>query len=489
MKKVIVIGGGFSGLSIAALLGKDGFDVTLIEKNENFGGRARVMKENGFLYDMGPSWYLMPEVFERFFSLFGKKVSDFYELKRLEPSYRVFFENEGFIDVFPDKNEILSLFKSFEEKGDKKIESYLNNAEYKYDIAMKYFLYKDFKNIFSFFNLRMATEGLKLKVFSNLDKVVSKYFESHKSKKILEYQVVFLGNSPYNAPSLYSILSHVDLNLGVWYPMGGMGKVVDALISLCRENNVKLINGEEVKGFEYDKKSIKKVITTKNTYEANYVISSADYAHVELDLLEKPYRSFDKRYWDKKVMAPSMFILYLGINKKLKNLRHHNLYFSKDWDNHFKAIFEYPEYPKNPCFYICCPSYTDPTVAEKGKENLFILVPISCELKDEERIRKDYRDFLIKHVEGVIGEKFSNDIIYSKIYTIKDYEKDYNAFKGTALGIAHTLLQTAVFRPPHKSKKLKNLFYTGQYTHPGIGVPMTLISSEIVYNIIKELEK
>ncbi|MGC8771148.1 MAG: phytoene desaturase family protein [Brevinematia bacterium] len=487
MGKIVVIGGGFGGLSIAALLGKDGHNVTLIEKNNSLGGRARVMKEMGFVYDMGPSWYLMPEVFERFFSLFNKKVSDFYELKRLDPYYRIFFENEGYVDVYPDREKILELFRQFEENGDKKIESYLKNANYKYDIAMKNFLYRDFKNIFSFFNFRMLTEGLKLDVFKNLDKVISKYFTSHKSKKILEYEVVFLGNSPYNAPSLYSILSHVDLNLGVWYPMGGMGKIVDALEKLCKDNGVKIITGEEVINFKYENNKISEVITNGGNYKADYVISSADYAHTELKILDDSHRTFDKKYWGKRVMAPSMFIIYLGVNKKLKNLKHHNLYFSRDWNKHFETIFEEPKYPDNPCFYISCPSYTDPSVAESDKENLFILVPVSCDIKDENVLREDYFDYLIKHIENIIGENFKDDIIYKRIFSINDFANDYNAFKGTALGLAHTLFQTAVFRPPHKSKKVKNLYYTGHYTHPGVGVPMTLIASEIVYNEFKEI--
>jgi phytoene desaturase len=485
-KRVVVIGGGFGGLSIAALLAKNGNEVTLIEKNEELGGRARVWQSKGFVFDMGPSWYLMPEVFERYFGLFGKKVSDFYDLKPLDPLYRIFFNKSEIIDIPAQKEKILQTFARFEKNGDKKLMAYLDKARYKYDIAMNEFLYKEYSNIFSFLNWKMITKGTQLHVFATLDRFVKKFFHDHRAKKVLEYAMVFLGNSPKNAPALYSIMSHVDLNLGVWYPLGGMGMLVNALESLCKDHGVTIIKGEEVKGFHYQNNRITAVQTTKNNYQVDIVVSSGDYAHMEQHVVDKPYQTYSPRYWEKRVMAPSMFIMYLGLNKELKNLTHHNLYFSLDWDKHFDTIFKQPSWPQDPCFYLSCPSKTDPSVAPKGKENLFLLIPIAAGVSDSPEMRHQYADYAIKHVENVIGESIHDAIEVSRIFTVNDYERDYLAYKGTALGIAHTLNQTAVFRPAHRSHKLSNLYYTGHYTHPGVGVPMVLIAAEIVANLIKE---
>ncbi|QJR22795.1 Phytoene dehydrogenase [Brevinematales bacterium NS] len=488
-KKIVVIGGGYAGLSVAALLAKEGHEVALLEKNTELGGRARVWKTKGYVFDMGPSWYLMPEVFERYFGLFGKKVSDFYELKPLDPLYRIFFHKKEIVDIPANKEGILKAFASLEKEGDRKLVAYLKQAKYKYDIAMNEFLYKEYKNIFSFLNWKMITQGTQLHVFATLDRFVRKYFHDHRARKILEYAMVFLGNSPKNSPALYSIMSHVDLNLGVWYPMGGMGMLVEAMEKLCRQYGVAIHTGEEVTGFEYTGSRITSVRTHKGSYPAEIVVSSADYAHTERELLDSSHQTYSESYWQSRVMAPSMFIMYLGLGKRLKNLTHHNLYFSLDWDKHFDTIFKTPSWPQDPCFYLSCPSKTDPSVAPKGKENLFLLVPIAPGLVDNDEMRHQYADYALKHVEHVIGESITDAIEVKRIFTVSDYANDYHAFKGTALGMAHTLNQTAVFRPAHHSKRVPNLYYTGHYTHPGVGVPMVLIAAEIVSGLIKEEEK
>jgi len=485
-KRIVVIGGGYGGLATAALLAHDGHEVTLLEKNYDLGGRARVWKTRGFVFDMGPSWYLMPEVFERYFQLFGKTIQDYYHLQPLDPLYRIFFHKQEVLDVPANQEDILKVFASLEKDGDKKLLSYLKQAGYKYTIAMKEFLYKEYTTIFSFLNWKMITEGTQLNVFASLDRFVRKYFQDHRARKILEYAMVFLGNSPKNSPALYSIMSHVDLTLGVWYPMGGMGKLVDALTSLCQEHGVTIHTGEEVNGFEYQGERISAVKTATSVYPTDVVVSSADYAHTEQDLLDSPHRTYDSQYWETRVIAPSMFIMYLGLNKRLTNLTHHNLYFSLDWDNHFEAIFTRPSWPEDPCFYLSCPSKTDPSVAPEGKENLFLLVPIAPGLQDTEDIRQRYASYALNHVEEVIGESIQDAIEVQRIFTVSDYRRDYHAFKGTALGMAHTLSQTAVFRPPHRSKKIPNLYFTGQYTHPGVGVPMVLIAAEIVAGLLSE---
>lgn len=485
MPSVVVIGGGLSGLASAALLSKRGMKVTIIEKNNVLGGRARYWKNKGFFYDMGPSWYLMPEVFENFFKKFGKKSTDFYKLKKLDPAYRVFYEKEGIVDVPAEKKEVLKLFEKMEKGSAKKLEKYLANAKFKYDTAMQRFLYKDYKNITDFFTPEMVSAGLKLQLFESLDKYVSKSFNDHKLKKLLEYSMVFLGGSPKNTPALYSLMSHVDLNLGVYYPLGGLYEIVKAMEIICKENGVNIIKGKTVKKIVVEQGKAKKVIlNNKKSIEADIVLSNADYEFSETKLLDESQQSYKNNYWENTIMGPSALIFYLGVKKKIKKLKHHNLFLANNWNAHFESIFEKKSWPKNPSYYVSCPSKSDTSVAPKGKENLFFLVPVASGLKDNKQTRKKMFNQIINNFEERIGENIKEQIIVKRIFAHKDFIDDYNAYRGTALGLAHTLWQTAIFRPAHKSKKVKNLYYSGSYTHPGIGVPMVIISAQIVTNEI-----
>ena len=489
-KSVIIVGAGFGGLAAASLLAANGWKVTVLEKNSSPGGRARVWKEKGYTFDMGPSWYLMGEVFDRYFARFGKKTSDYYELVKLDPYYQVFFEKHHSVKVTPRFPDTVSLFDSFEPGGGKKLTEYLASAKYKYDIALKDFLYVDYRSIFQFVNRRMLTEGLKLRIHNSLGKFVARYFSDIRAQQILEYAMVFLGNSPANAPALYSIMSHVDLSLGVFYPLGGIGSVVDAFVKLGESLGVEFRYNEEAERIVTRNGRFEKVVTRNGEFPADSCLVNADYAHAETALLNDDGRSFNERYWNKRVVAPSMFIAYLGLNRKIDSLTHHNLYFAHDWNGHFDTIFKKPSWPDNPCYYLSVPSRTDDRVAPAGRENMFLLVPIAPGLPDTPEIREEYFDKTISHVEKTAGIRIRDAIEVKRIYSVNDFTEDYHALKGSALGIAHTIGQTAVFRPPHRSKKVKGIYYTGQFTHPGVGVPMTLISSEVVADeMIRDAEE
>jgi len=483
-KNIIVIGGGFAGLSTASLLAKQGHKVSLFEKNPQPGGRGHVKEINGFVFDMGPSWYLMPDVFERYFELFNKKPTDFYELKRLDPSYRLFFGNEKIIDIKKDLEQNIKLFDILEPNGGQKLKEYLKDSHRKYEIAMKHFVYKSYETIFDLINKHLIVEAKNLDVFKSIGDYVDKYFTSDMAKKILLYNIVFLGGIPSNTPALYSIMSHIDFELGVWFPKRGMGSIVEALVKLGKENGVEYFFKEPVTGVEIEDSKIKTVKTTKGLYNADMVVNTADYPFFETNILPKQYQTYNQDYWSKKTIAPSGFIAYLGINKKVKGLSHHNLFLDNDWMKHFEAIFNNPSWPDSPSYYVSCPSKDDDHVAPKGHENIFILVPVASGLQDDDSFREKYFDKIITHLEGLLGENLKDHIVHKELFSHKNFTGLYNAYKGTALGLSHTLMQTAIFRPHNKSKKVFNLYYAGQYTNPGIGVPMALISAQVVSDLI-----
>lgn len=484
-KQIIIIGAGFGGLSAAAILAKQGHRVTVLEKNDRPGGRGMVWEKDGFVFDMGPSWYTMPDAFEHYFSLFGKKPNDFYKLVRLDPSYRMFFGKDDIIDVEADKQKVLAMFDRLEDSGAEKLKRFLQQAEYQYNVSMESFLYKEYRTIFDMFNWRMITEGTKLHLFESMDTFTKRFFTNDRLRKILQYTLVFLGGAPKQTPALYALMAHIDINLGVWYPMGGLGAVVDAFVTLGKEYGVTYKYSHEVEKILVENGKAVGIQTKDKEYRADIVVVNADYAHAELDLLPKQYQSYPKAYWEKKTMAPSAFIVYLGLKKQIKQLTHHNLFVHNDWVEHFDSMFKHPAWPENPSYYLSCPSKTDPSVAPKGKENIFILVPIAAGIQDTPEIREHYKQKIYTDLEGVLGTDIRPLIEVERVLSINDYTSLYHAYKGSALGLSHTLFQTAIFRPLQRSKKVKKLFFTGQLTHPGIGVPITLISSEIVAQMIR----
>lgn len=473
--RVVVIGAGFAGLSAACMLAKDGYDVTVIEKNDQSGGRGRKFSKEGFTFDMGPSWYLMHDVFERFFAQFEKKPSDYYTLTRLDPCYRLIFGKDDVIDITPDMEKTYALFDSLEEGGADKLRKLLAQSERQYDISMKNFLYKEYRSPFDLFNLTSLREGSRLNVFQNMQSYMDSIFTSDRAKKILLYTMVFLGGNPKNTPAIYNVMAHVDFNMGVWYPQGGMNAVAQGMERLARELGVEFRYSTPATGIDVHHGRAVAVHTPHGDLPADHIIVNADYHHAETALIPEKYRRYDEKKWEKMTIAPSGLIIYLGIKRRIPSLTHHNLFLENDWMQHFDELFDTPRWAQRPSYYVCAPSKTDPNVAPKGCENLFILVPLAAGLDDTGR--EAYAEKILAHLES-ITEPFRDDIVVKELYSHRDFTADYNAYKGTALGLTQTLMQTAFFRPKMQSR-IPNVRYTGQFTVPGTGVPIAVISGEI----------
>ncbi len=487
--KTVIIGAGFGGLSAAALLARDGHEVTVLEKNEQAGGRASVHRDRGFTFDMGPSWYLMPDVFERFFAEFGKKPADFYELKRLDPSYRIFFGDGTMVDVPADTEKTIALFDTFEEGGGEKLRAYLRSAGELYNLTMTDLLYREYRSVLDFVSGRLLFQGPKLvHTFEHLDHFVGRYFTSDRARKIVQYSIGFLGGAPSNTPALYHIMSHIDLTLGVFYPEGGIRAVVDAVRRLAEEHGAQFRFEEPASRIVVANDRAVAVETARGRYPADVVLVNADYAHAELTLLDPASRTYDAGYWAGRVLAPSAMVLYIGLNRRVPGLCHHTLLLDRDWERGFETLFDPNKaaWPENPSYYVNVPSKTDTTAAPPDGETLFILVPLAPGIPDTPERRQALRNRILTHLETTIGEPIQDAIVTERCFALEDFADRYNAYRGTALGLSHTLFQTALWRPAHRSSRVENLYYSGQYTHPGIGVPMTLISSQIVSRVIGE---
>ncbi|MBS1654909.1 MAG: phytoene desaturase [Bacteroidetes bacterium] len=479
-KSVVVIGSGFAGLSAASFMAKAGWDVTVLEKNGTPGGRARQLKEDGFTFDMGPSWYWMPDVFERYFEQFGKKVSDYYSLHRLSPSYRVYRE-DGYTDVPSDFEELKNVFDTIEPGSGLQLEKYLKEAAYKYETGIRKLVYKPGQSITEFFEWDIVKGVFKLDVFTSIKKHIQKHFKNPKLRQLMEFPILFLGALPENTPALYSLMNYADIKGGTWYPEGGMYAVVNAMYQLAMELGVQFRFEEEVTEIVLESSSAKKVITKNNVYAADVVISGADYHFTETKLLPEAFQSYSDSYWDKRILAPSCLLYYVGLNKKLKNVLHHSLFFDVPFDQHAAEIYATPQWPSQPLFYVSVNSVTDSTVAPDGCDNIVFLVPVASGLDgDTEEQREKYFQLIAKRMEQHTGQSILDSVIYKKTFSVSDFVTDYNSFRGNAYGLANTLMQTALFKPSCKSKKVKNLFYTGQLTVPGPGVPPSLISGEVV---------
>lgn len=489
-----MIGSGFAGISAASFMARAGWEVIVLEKHDMAGGRARKFSAEGFTFDMGPSWYWMPDVFEKYFNVFGKKPEDYYQLQRLDPSYRVYRKNES-MDIPASYETLKYLFESREKGAAKNLDRFLKEAAYKYEVGINRLVQKPGRSLTEFIDADLVKGLLKLDVFTSMKKHISKFFSDPALRQVMEFPVLFLGALPEKIPALYSLMNYADIKLGTWYPKGGMYEVVKAMQQVAEEQGVQFMFGNEVQQLETENGQVKKIISKNSNgelveYDADVVIGAADYHFIESNLLKAKDRSYNEQYWNNRVMAPSCLIWYIGINKKLNNILHHNLFFDTDFEKHGKEIYETKEWPADPLFYVCASSVTDETVAPREQENLFFLVPVAAGLEgDTEELRDHYFEKLLDRFEKQTGEQIKDSIVYKKSYSVSDFVHDYNAFKGNAYGLANTLNQTAILKPSLKSKKIKNLYYTGQLTVPGPGVPPSLISGEVVAReIIKEFK-
>lgn len=478
-KKVAIIGSGFSGLSAASYLSKDGYEVHVFEKNSGVGGRARQFTtDNGYVFDMGPSWYWMPDVFENFFADFGHSAADFYNLKLLDPSFDIVFPENEVMHVPSTFADLCHVFESHEKGSASELQRFMNDAQYKYQVGMKNLGKMPGLSVTEFFDWDFLKGALRLDLFSSFSKHVRNHFTNPKLIALMEFPVLFLGAMPQDTPALYSLMNYAGLKLGTWYPEGGFGKIVDAMATIAKDRGVQFHLDAGVSKIIYEKQ-IRGVVVDGEKISCDAIIASADYHHVENALLNPTERNYSPNYWNRKVFAPSCLIFYIGINKKIKGLAHHTLFFENDLDRHANEIYKDPKWPAKPLFYVCCPSQSDESVAPVGCENLFLLMPIATDLEDTEQLREKYFNEMIKRLERHIGDELVADINYKKSYCVEDFKIDYNSFKGNAYGLANTLMQTANLKPKIKNSHIENLYYSGQLTVPGPGVPPAIISGKL----------
>ena len=482
-KKITIIGSGFSALAASCYLAKSGHEIAVFEKNATIGGRARQLKREGFTFDMGPSWYWMPDVFERFFADFDKKTTDYYELIKLSPAYRVYYGIDDFIAIADNLPDIIFAFEAIEKGSGKILNEFMAEAKSNYDIAIKDLVYRPGVS-----PLELVTKETALKVgqfFSNISKQVRKKFKNERLIQILEFPVLFLGAKPSDTPSFYSFMNYADFGLGTWHPKTGMFDVVRAMESLARELGVTFHTNSNIEKIIVENKVAKALVVNGETIASDLILSGADYHHTET-LLDQEHRAYSEKYWNSRVFAPSSLLFYVGFNKKIENISHHALFFDVDFYQHAKDIYDEPQWPQEPLFYANFPSLTDKTAAPEGMESGFFLVPLAPGITDTEELREEYFSKIMDRFEALTQQSVKNNIIFKQSFCKNDFVSEYNSYKGNAYGMANTLLQTAFLRPKLKSKKVKNLYFTGQLTVPGPGVPPALISGKLVSELINK---
>ena len=485
MKKIIIIGSGFSSLASSCYLAKQGYEVEIFEKNDTIGGRARQYKKEGFTFDIGPTWYWMPDVFERFFADFNKLPSDYYQLLKLSPAYKVFFGKEDEIIIGDTLEKIYSEFDRIEPGSSKKLKKFIDQAKENYDIAIKDLVYRPGESPLELVTVETAKKLGQF--FSTIAREVRKEFKNKKLVQVLEFPVLFLGAKPSDTPAFYNFMNFADFGLGTWHPQGGMYQVILGIQRLAESLGVKLNTQQNVEKILVENNKACGIIANGKKHDADIVLSGADYHHSET-LLDQKYRQYSEKFWEKKTFAPSSLLFYVGFDKKLENVEHHTLFFDVDFEKHAHAIYDVNEWPEDPLFYASFPSKTDKNSAPVGKEAGIFLIPLAPGIKDEQELRQRYFDKIIDRFEKITQQNIKKNIIFKKSFCVNDFIEEYNSYKGNAYGLANTLLQTAFLRPKLKSKKVKGLYFTGQLTVPGPGVPPALISGKLVSDLIKKYE-
>ncbi|MEO0046568.1 MAG: Dehydrosqualene desaturase [Bacteroidota bacterium] len=482
-KEIKIIGSGFSSLAAACYLAQQGHEVNVYEKNPTIGGRARQLKKEGFTFDIGPTWYWMPDVFERFFADFGKKSSDYYELIKLSPAYQVYFGINEFVTIADNLPEIINTFEAIEKGSGKKLAAFMKEAQSNYDIAIKDLVYRPGVSPLELVTLETAKKVNQF--FGNISKDIRRRFNNTKLIQILEFPVLFLGAKPSDTPSFYSFMNFADFGLGTWHPKNGMYSVILAMEKLAKELGVVIHTNATIEQIIVENRTATAIVVNGDIVKGDIILSGADYHHSET-LLDEKHRAYSEKYWEKRTFAPSSLLFYVGFDKKIVNTEHHSLFFDVDFDVHAEAIYDSPKWPEEPLFYASFPSKTDENAAPEGKEAGIFLIPLAPGLEDTPELRKLYFDKIITRFEKLTQQTVKNNVIFSESFCVNDFIKDYNSYKGNAYGLANTLLQTAFLRPKLKSKKVKNLYFTGQLTVPGPGVPPSLISGKLVAELIAE---
>jgi len=480
-KKTLIIGAGFSSLSAACYLAKAGFEVEIFEKNETIGGRARQFLKDGFTFDIGPTWYWMPDVFDDFFADFGKKTSDFYELIKLNPAYSVYFGVNNKITIGDTLDQIAKTFESIEPGSEKHLRNFIAEAEKNYQIAVKDIVYRPGLSIFEL--ITPDTVVRVHKFFTTISSQIRKKIKTKELAQLLEFPVIFLGAKPSNIPAFYNFMNYADYGLGTWHPKGGMYQVIKAMEKLALSLGVKINTHSPVSKIITENNLATGIIANTQTIKGDIILSGADYHFTEM-LLEENLRNYSEKYWGKKVFAPSALLYFVGFNKTLENLDHHTLFFDTDFDAHTSVIYDKPGLPDEPLFYASFPSKTENIFAPQGKEAGIFLIPMAPGFTDTEEIRDQFFEKIINRLEILTKQKIKDSILFKKSYGMNDFVADYHSYKGNAYGLANILLQTAFLRPKLYNKKVKNMFYTGQLTVPGPGVPPSIISGKVVSNLI-----
>jgi phytoene desaturase len=490
-RTVAIIGGGLGGLATACYLAKDGYSVTIYEKNEQIGGRAMQFSEAGYTFDLGPSWYWMPHIFEKFFGDFGKKITDYYTLQRLDPSYRVFFSKEEQYDIPAELEDFYKLIETIEPGSSIKLAKILANGRLMLKTSEDKFLYKAYPSVFSMFIKELVIDGIKTNAYLPLETLIKMNFKDSRMRKLVTWHSLFLGASPKNLPSIYSFILNVDFEQGTWYPQGGMYKIIEAAGALAKELGVDIKTSQEISSLEVTNSIVTSAkTTTGEVINADIFISNADYHHTETKLLSREWQTIPQKKWETKTISPSTLLFYIGIDTKLKNALHHNYYFSLDnWDQHFNTLFDKKkkDWPQGvPSYYFHATSKTDSNSAPDNGESIFVLVPVASGLDDTDEIREELFNRIVGHIEMLTETDIRNHIVVKRIHAHKEHTALYNAYLGNNFGLAQTLFQTGAFRPYNQSRKVKNLYYVGHYTHPGIGLPMVLISGKVTADLVKK---